>query len=106
MTLEDVSLDGYYGDPADLWAAVAELVEPPTSLAWRSRGACRGRPREWWFPERGQDANKAKDVCRCCVVREECGAYALTHSDERGIWGGLSERERRRIRSARHAEAA
>lgn len=100
-----VSLSRFHDDPAVLWEVVGDLVDP-RALAWRSAGACRGRPQAWWFPQRGQDTKRAKEVCAGCVVREQCGAYALTHSDERGIWGGLSERERRRLRSARHAEAA
>ena len=54
-----------------------------------------------FFPERGASTREAKEVCRGCVVREECLEYALTNGEKFGIWGGMSERERRRIRRAR-----
>ncbi len=50
-----------------------------------------------FFPERGEDARSAKDICAACVVREECLGYALAHGIDAGIWGGTSARERRRL---------
>ena len=59
-------------------------------------------PHEWFFPdeEKGETSVKAISVCNGCVVREECLAYALVHG-EHGVWGGKSERARRREK--RHA---
>ena len=54
-----------------------------------------------FFPERGASTREAKEVCRGCVVREDCLEYALANGEKFGIWGGLSERERRRLRRAR-----
>ncbi len=54
-----------------------------------------------FFPERGASTREAKEVCRGCVVREECLDYAITNGEKFGIWGGMSERERRRVRRAR-----
>src|ERR1700739_605766 len=51
-----------------------------------------------FFPERGASTREAKEVCRGCVVREDCLEYALANGEKFGIWGGLSERERRKIR--------
>ena len=54
-----------------------------------------------FFPERGASTREAKEVCRGCVVREDCLEYALANGEKFGIWGGLSERERRRLRRQR-----
>jgi WhiB family redox-sensing transcriptional regulator len=68
---------------------------------WQARGACRGCNPEIFFPERGESTREAKAICRGCGVREECLEYALAAVEKFGIWGGLSERERRRIRRQR-----
>ena len=57
-----------------------------------------------FFPERGASTREAKAVCRGCEVRGECLEYALAHGEKFGIWGGLSERERRRVRRQRALE--
>ena len=59
-----------------------------------------------FFPERGASTREAKEVCRGCVVREDCLEYALANGEKFGIWGGLSERERRKIRRRRALETA
>lgn len=66
--------------------------------AWKLRGACRYEDPEKFFPvERNVDAQQpGKRICRHCPVVVECRVWALTHS-EVGIWGGLSEYERRDI---------
>jgi WhiB family redox-sensing transcriptional regulator len=56
---------------------------------------------ELFFPARGSSTREAKEVCRGCVVRAECLDYAIARVEKWGIWGGLSERERRRVRRAR-----
>jgi len=56
-----------------------------------------------FFPERGDSTEPAKAVCARCLVRAECLAYALAEHIQHGIWGGTSERERRRLRSGRAA---
>lgn len=68
---------------------------------WQSFGLCRGVNPDLFFPERGESTREAKEVCRGCPVREECLEYALAGGEKFGIWGGLSERERRRIRRQR-----
>jgi WhiB family transcriptional regulator, redox-sensing transcriptional regulator len=54
-----------------------------------------------FFPERGASTKEAKSVCHGCEVRPECLEYALRHGEKFGIWGGMSERERRRLRRQR-----
>ena len=68
---------------------------------WHQAARCRGVDPDLFFPERGASTREAKEVCRGCVVREACLEYALANGEKFGIWGGMSERERRRIRRAR-----
>jgi WhiB family transcriptional regulator, redox-sensing transcriptional regulator len=53
-----------------------------------------------FFPDKGGTNSAAKAVCRSCPVRTSCLQWALDHDERFGVWGGLSERERRRLRSA------
>lgn len=65
---------------------------------WTSQAACAGSAPELWFPERGQNIDPARAVCGACPVRRECLDYALAWDIRFGVWGGLSEIERRRFR--------
>ena len=73
----------------------------PEALGWMERGKCLDADPEAFFPEKGGSTREAKRVCTGCAVRAECLEYALTSDERFGIWGGLSERERRRLRLAR-----
>lgn len=68
---------------------------------WQEYANCLGVDPDLFFPERGASTREAKEVCRGCVVRDQCLEFALNNSEKFGIWGGMSERERRRIRRAR-----
>src|SRR5262245_61753874 len=68
---------------------------------WQDLANCLGVDPDLFFPERGASTREAKEVCRGCVVRAECLEYALVNGEKFGIWGGMSERERRRIRRQR-----
>jgi WhiB family redox-sensing transcriptional regulator len=70
---------------------------------WQERANCRGLDTTQFFPQRGEDTRHAKEVCRRCTVRTECLAAALDRRERFGVWGGLSERERRALRRARRA---
>src|SRR6187401_2404992 len=74
-------------------------VEPDAD--WHDQANCLGVDPDLFFPERGASTREAKEVCRGCVVREDCLEYALANGEKFGIWGGMSERERRRIRRQR-----
>lgn len=74
--------------------------EAVDELAWQERALCAQTDPEAFFPEKGGSTREAKKVCLSCEVRVECLEYALTHDERFGIWGGLSERERRRLRRA------
>ncbi len=69
--------------------------------SWKRNGACIGVDQDIFFPERGASTRLAKAVCRSCEVQEECLEYAVNNGEKFGIWGGLSERERRAIRKKR-----
>lgn len=73
----------------------------PASESWQAFANCLGVDPDLFFPERGASTKEAKQVCQSCVVREDCLEYALANGEKFGIWGGLSERERRRIRRQR-----
>lgn len=68
---------------------------------WQDYANCLGVDPDLFFPERGASTREAKEVCRGCGVREECLEYALESGEKIGIWGGMSERERRRLRRQR-----
>ncbi len=70
-------------------------------LAWQSRGLCRGLPPDIFFPDDRGSSDIAKRICAGCPVRAECLEYALAIREPFGVWGGASERDRRRITKAR-----
>ncbi len=70
-------------------------------LSWQDYSNCRGADADLFFPERGASTRKAKAICGACEVRVDCLEFAIVQSEKFGIWGGLSERERRRIRKER-----
>lgn len=70
-------------------------------LAWQEQALCAQTDPESFFPEKGGSTREAKRICVRCEVRSECLTYALENDERFGIWGGLSERERRRLK--RHA---
>jgi hypothetical protein len=73
--------------------------------AWWSDAACRAAPVSiTWFPERGQDGTRAVEVCRSCLVLEECRTWSLDQGPGLvGIFGGLTEKDRRKLRTEQKA---
>lgn len=69
----------------------------PQEFAWMLHARCRGVNPAQFFPSDGLGVEVAQRVCAACPVRVECLEYALEHRIEHGVWGGASERERRRI---------
>jgi WhiB family transcriptional regulator, redox-sensing transcriptional regulator len=80
----------------DLFGADPGDEEP----GWQEQALCAQTDPEAFFPEKGGSTREAKRICSGCEVRAECLEYALAHDERFGIWGGLSERERRRLRRA------
>ncbi|MBA2696961.1 MAG: WhiB family transcriptional regulator [Actinobacteria bacterium] len=76
------------------------IEKPPE---WMADGLCAQVDPELWFPEKGGSTREAKAVCGRCEVRPECLAYALAHDDRFGVWGGVAERDRRRMTRAARA---
>ncbi len=70
-------------------------------LSWQDYANCRGADADLFFPERGASTRKAKAICTACEVRSDCLDFALRAGEKFGIWGGMSERERRRVRRER-----
>ncbi|MEI8126424.1 MAG: WhiB family transcriptional regulator [Actinomycetota bacterium] len=83
---------------------VTELMRNGEDRGWQARANCMGVDPDLFFPERGASTREAKEVCKGCVVRDDCLEFALDNGEKFGIWGGMSERERRRLRRARALE--
>jgi WhiB family redox-sensing transcriptional regulator len=73
-------------------------VDDDGELSWQADALCAQTDPEAFFPEKGGSTRDAKKVCGACMVKSECLEYALENDERFGIWGGLSERERRRLR--------
>src|SRR5947208_10972848 len=82
-----------------------EEVISSMNLSWRQRAACRGVDPEVFYPVSDDDADEAKAICAQCPVRQACLEYALTNRERDGVWGGATERERRRIVRQRRKSA-
>lgn len=93
--------ENWFVDPVRL--GLPGLRRPETSdsddpLAWQSDSLCAQTDPEAFFPEKGGSTRDAKKICTSCEVRTNCLEYALKNDERFGIWGGLSERERRKLR--------
>ncbi len=75
-----------------------KLLQP---VEWQAKARCSEVDPEIFFPERGGSSKAARQVCSNCQVRDICLEYALNNKEQFGIWGGTSERERRRLRKER-----
>ena len=85
---------------------IRELLDA-SAVEWQAQAACKNISQpDIFFPGRGESSAPAKAICAGCPVRAECLDYALSHGERVGIWGGTSERERRRMRSRRGRTAA
>lgn len=80
--------------------SIISLLMPSAAApeSWRERAVCSQVDPEMWFPEKGGSTSDAKKICLGCPVKNECLEYALTNDERFGVWGGYSERERRRIK--------
>jgi WhiB family transcriptional regulator, redox-sensing transcriptional regulator len=77
----------------DVW------VDPVAEeMSWQERALCAQTDPESFFPEKGGSTREAKRICISCEVKDDCLEYALANDERFGIWGGLSERERRRLK--------
>ena len=74
-------------------------------LAWRQRAACRGIEADVFYPGTEEEAEVAKAICARCLVRQPCLEYALAVRERDGVWGGTTEKERRRLVRQRRQSA-
>jgi WhiB family redox-sensing transcriptional regulator len=86
------------GIPDLVGADLTAIFGLPAEQSWQERALCSQTDPEAFFPEKGGSTREAKRICVGCEVRDECLEYALEHDERFGIWGGLSERERRRLK--------
>ena len=73
---------------------------------WMAKGNCRKESPSAFFPSDGVGVELARKICATCPVKEPCLEYALANGIDHGVWGGASERERRRIARRRRLERA
>ena len=93
--------DNWFVDPVKLGVPGVRqrtVDDEDEALAWQSDSLCAQTDPEAFFPEKGGSTREAKKICASCEVRNQCLEYALENDERFGIWGGLSERERRKLR--------
>lgn len=91
---------------AAAFAPARTSSEMPRPLAWQDDALCAETDLEAFFPEKGGSTVEAKRICAGCDVAAQCLAYALAGQERFGIWGGLSERQRRKITHPGKEQAA
>ena len=75
------------------------------NLSWRQSAACRGVDPEIFYPASEEEAEVAKAVCASCGVRQACLEFALASRERDGVWGGATEKDRRRMLRQRRKSA-
>ncbi|MGB3732383.1 WhiB family transcriptional regulator [Microbacterium sp.] len=92
--------ENWFVDPVNLGVPGVRRadVDETGALAWQVDALCAQTDPEAFFPEKGGSTRDAKRICASCEVRSECLEYALSNDERFGIWGGLSERERRKLK--------
>jgi len=75
------------------------------NLEWRAQAACKDNDIDIFFPPSDDAAGPARAICARCPVQESCREWAIATRQPDGVWGGLTETERRRIRRRRQAAA-
>ena len=73
--------------------------------SWRQSAACQGIDPDVFYPADDDPADDAKAICNVCPVRTPCLEWALATREKEGVWGGATERERRRIIRQRRKSA-
>ena len=81
-------------------------VSTHMDTTWMAHGNCNNHPPAVFFPSDGVGVEVAKEICASCPVKEPCLEYAIEHRVDHGVWGGASERQRRRIIKARRVALA
>ena len=98
--------ENWFVDPVSLGVPGVRrpaATDEDSALAWQADALCAQTDPEAFFPEKGGSTRDAKKICTACEVKSQCLEYALENDERFGIWGGLSERERRKLRRGRTA---
>jgi WhiB family redox-sensing transcriptional regulator len=80
------------------WPAMPNTVGSSNPLSWQQSALCAQTDPKIFFPEHGGSAVTAKKICHACIVENDCLHFALDNREESGVWGGLSNRERRKLK--------
>lgn len=72
-------------------------IVPVGSDDWTQQAVCPQTDYELFYPEKGGSTTTAKKICRVCPVKAECLEVALANGERHGVWGGMSDRERRAL---------
>ncbi|CAB4363474.1 unannotated protein [freshwater metagenome] len=86
--------------------SISPSADSDSTSAWMNLGNCRNYPPATFFPSDGVGVDRARKICSGCPVLDTCLEYALDQRIEHGVWGGCSERERRRILKRRRVEVS
>jgi WhiB family redox-sensing transcriptional regulator len=89
---------GWGENPEHQLGDLSDLFDATEEQEWQERALCAQTDPEAFFPEKGGSTREAKRICLGCDVKDDCLEYALAHDERFGIWGGLSERERRKLK--------
>jgi WhiB family redox-sensing transcriptional regulator len=84
---------------------ILRKVSETMNLSWRAKGACRGLDPSIFYPPSDEEADEAKAICGTCAVQHPCLEYALANRERDGVWGGATEKERRRLLRQRRKSA-
>ncbi|RFU21776.1 WhiB family transcriptional regulator [Geodermatophilus marinus] len=98
VSASERSVDPTPGGPGQVFTGLWSIGLEADAQSWQERALCAETDPEAFFPEKGGSTREAKRICTGCEVKAECLEYALANDERFGIWGGLSERERRRLR--------
>ncbi|MFM2321457.1 MAG: hypothetical protein RL612_604 [Actinomycetota bacterium] len=90
--------ENWFVDPLLLGVSKAYNDFDDDPLSWQADAICAQTDPEAFFPEKGGSTREAKKICGGCDVKAQCLEYALKNDERFGIWGGLSERERRKLK--------
>jgi len=106
VNLPDIIIDEESADPSLHWPAqspdiISSINPNPLDEKWMLNALCRSMDPNIFYPSDGVGVDKAKAICSDCKVAEACLEYAIARGDDKGVWGGTSERERRRMMRSR-----
>ena len=96
--MQNQTPDNWFIDVLKLGVANAYSNPDEGPLSWQRDALCSQTDPEAFFPEKGGSTRDAKRICAGCDVRTQCLEFALANDQRFGIWGGLSERERRKLK--------